>query len=186
MHSSSSCPRLSRLMVSIHMILNIHDKGATSKYVVILTRGMQNPLITCESTLKNIGEQRLWPQLMMPKTSTRCAKRWSVNTCVMEQSQHHLSEKAQERWCIPTINTPMLKHGMEAQHYIWVPVDGSFYSTEIVHWVAESLCPFLIVSDQGFQLLMKMRWPEHYICTITVYCLTRHQTCICTNLSKGN
>ncbi|KAF8545951.1 hypothetical protein OG21DRAFT_1372566, partial [Imleria badia] len=34
---------------------------------------------------------------------------------------------------------------------------------EIVRWVAESLRPFKIVADRGFQLLMKMGRLEHYI-----------------------
>ena len=34
---------------------------------------------------------------------------------------------------------------------------------EIVHWVAESLCPFEIVNDRGFQSLMKTGQPEYYI-----------------------
>ncbi|KAG2350046.1 hypothetical protein BDR05DRAFT_972912 [Suillus weaverae] len=34
---------------------------------------------------------------------------------------------------------------------------------EIVHWVAESLCPFKIVQDRGFQSLMKTGQPEYYL-----------------------
>ncbi|KAG2040592.1 hypothetical protein BDR03DRAFT_857502 [Suillus americanus] len=34
---------------------------------------------------------------------------------------------------------------------------------EIVKWVAESLCPFEIVKDQGFQSLMKTGRPEYYL-----------------------
>ena len=34
---------------------------------------------------------------------------------------------------------------------------------EIVHWVAESLQPFKIVKERGFQCLMKTGWPGYYI-----------------------
>ncbi|KAG2098243.1 uncharacterized protein F5147DRAFT_747387 [Suillus discolor] len=34
---------------------------------------------------------------------------------------------------------------------------------ELVHWVAESLRPFDIVKDRGFQSLMKTGRPEYYI-----------------------
>ena len=34
---------------------------------------------------------------------------------------------------------------------------------EIVHWVAESLWPFHIVEDHGFQCLMKTGRPGHYL-----------------------
>ena len=34
---------------------------------------------------------------------------------------------------------------------------------EIVCWVSESVQPFKIVKDQGFQSLMKMGWPGYYI-----------------------
>jgi hypothetical protein len=38
---------------------------------------------------------------------------------------------------------------------------------EIVRWVAESKKPFDIVSDCGFQSLMKMERPEYYIPSLT-------------------
>lgn len=34
---------------------------------------------------------------------------------------------------------------------------------EIVRWVAESMRPFKIVDDHGFQCLMKTGRPDHYI-----------------------
>lgn len=34
---------------------------------------------------------------------------------------------------------------------------------EIVRWVSESLRPFTIVQDRGFQSLMKTGRPEYYI-----------------------
>jgi hypothetical protein len=34
---------------------------------------------------------------------------------------------------------------------------------EIVRWVSESLCPFLIVEDQSFKSLMKTSRPEYYL-----------------------
>jgi len=34
---------------------------------------------------------------------------------------------------------------------------------EIVHWVVESLRPFDIVTDQGFQSLMKTGRPEYFL-----------------------
>jgi hypothetical protein len=34
---------------------------------------------------------------------------------------------------------------------------------EIVRWVSESMRPFEIVEDRGFQCLMKTGWPEYYI-----------------------
>jgi hypothetical protein len=36
-------------------------------------------------------------------------------------------------------------------------------SAEMVRWVAESMCPFKIVNDQGFQCLMKTGRPGYYI-----------------------
>ena len=38
-----------------------------------------------------------------------------------------------------------------------------FCRAEIVRWVAESLRPYEIVSDRGFQCLMKTGRPEYYI-----------------------
>jgi hypothetical protein len=37
------------------------------------------------------------------------------------------------------------------------------YRVEIVHWVSEDLRPFKIISDHGFQSLMKTGRPEYYI-----------------------
>jgi hypothetical protein len=37
------------------------------------------------------------------------------------------------------------------------------YRAEIVRWVSEDLRPFKIVSDRGFQSLMKTGRPEYYI-----------------------
>ncbi|KIK35542.1 hypothetical protein CY34DRAFT_60168, partial [Suillus luteus UH-Slu-Lm8-n1] len=34
---------------------------------------------------------------------------------------------------------------------------------EIVHWVSESLRPFEVVKDRGFQSLMKTGRPEYYL-----------------------
>jgi hypothetical protein len=34
---------------------------------------------------------------------------------------------------------------------------------EIVKWVAESLRPFKVVQDKGFQMLMKTGRPEYYL-----------------------
>ncbi|KAF9228349.1 hypothetical protein BS17DRAFT_793103 [Gyrodon lividus] len=38
---------------------------------------------------------------------------------------------------------------------------------EIVKWVCESLQPFVIISDRGFQSLMKTRCPEYYIPSVS-------------------
>ena len=38
-----------------------------------------------------------------------------------------------------------------------------FCRAEIVRWVAESLRPYEIVSNRGFQCLMKTGRPEYYI-----------------------
>ncbi|KAG1724562.1 uncharacterized protein EDB91DRAFT_1239965 [Suillus paluster] len=40
---------------------------------------------------------------------------------------------------------------------------GKHTQAELVHWVAESLRPFNIVKDRGFQCLMKTGRPEYYI-----------------------
>ena len=37
------------------------------------------------------------------------------------------------------------------------------YRAEIVCWISESLRPFKIVEDRGFQCLMKTGCPEYYI-----------------------
>jgi hypothetical protein len=37
------------------------------------------------------------------------------------------------------------------------------YSVEIARWVSMNFRPFNIVSDPGFQCLMKMGWPDYYI-----------------------
>jgi hypothetical protein len=37
------------------------------------------------------------------------------------------------------------------------------YSAEIVKWVTESMRPFSIVEDKGFQMLMKTGRPSMYI-----------------------
>ncbi|KAG1740006.1 hypothetical protein EDB19DRAFT_1580796, partial [Suillus lakei] len=34
---------------------------------------------------------------------------------------------------------------------------------EVVRWVSESLRPFEMVNDRGFQNLMKTGWPEYYL-----------------------
>lgn len=38
---------------------------------------------------------------------------------------------------------------------------------EIIQWVAESLHPFKIVKDHGFNSLMKMGWPSYYLPHLT-------------------
>lgn len=40
---------------------------------------------------------------------------------------------------------------------------NSIDRAELVHWVSESLRPFEIVEDKGFQSLMKTGRPEYYV-----------------------
>jgi len=40
---------------------------------------------------------------------------------------------------------------------------SSFDRAEIVRWVSESLCPFDIITDRGFQSLMKTGRPGYYL-----------------------
>jgi hypothetical protein len=48
------------------------------------------------------------------------------------------------------------------------------YRVEIVLWVSEDLRPFKIISDHGFQSLMKIGRPEYYISSpSTVSCDVR-------------
>lgn len=51
--------------------------------------------------------------------------------------------------------------------FISVPVsdvaDRCDNSAEIVRWVSESMRPFKIVSDRGYQCLMKTGRPDYYI-----------------------
>jgi len=46
---------------------------------------------------------------------------------------------------------------------IMVQLNLASHRVEIVHWVLESLRPFSIVEDRGFQCLMKTGCPAYYI-----------------------
>jgi hypothetical protein len=48
--------------------------------------------------------------------------------------------------------------------------------TELVRWVAESLRPFQIVTDRGFQCLMKTGRPQYYL--PSPMSLARRQDCL--------
>lgn len=48
-------------------------------------------------------------------------------------------------------------------HWPVSPANRAESRAEIVRWVSESLRPFSIVKDRGFQSLMKTGQPEYYL-----------------------
>jgi hypothetical protein len=44
-----------------------------------------------------------------------------------------------------------------------MPLIWSYYSAEIVRWIAENKLPFQIVNNRGFQSLMKTGRPGYWI-----------------------
>ena len=50
-----------------------------------------------------------------------------------------------------------------ALHLFLKSLSYSLSSAEIVCWVAESKCPFQIVNDRGFRLLIKTGCPDYHI-----------------------
>lgn len=77
------------------------------------------------------------------------------------QSPLHLSGSVEVRYPTVTVNTPRLNL---SEFYTLLELSIlTFFSAEIVHWVAESKRPFKIVNDHGFQSLMKTGRPEYHI-----------------------
>ena len=46
--------------------------------------------------------------------------------------------------------------------FVWLALTNEC-RVEIVRWVVESLCPFEIIKDHGFQSLMRTGQPEYYL-----------------------
>jgi len=77
------------------------------------------------------------------------------------QSPLHLSGSVEVRYPTVTVNTPRLNL---SEFYTLLELSIlTFFSVEIVRWVAESKRPFKIVNDRGFQSLIKTGRPEYYI-----------------------
>ena len=64
------------------------------------------------------------------------------------------------RQCLITVSFARKKGTVTYSHR---PHTRTETRTEIAHWVAESLRPFKIVRDRGFQCLMKTGRPGYYI-----------------------
>src|SRR5258708_32197078 len=82
----------------------------------------------------------------------------------MDQSQQSLKEWKRPRLLTRTDNTQKLRQSLlpltiTSNEQLTNTMDRA----EIVHWVSESARPFEIVSDHGFQSLMKTGRPGYYI-----------------------
>ena len=82
----------------------------------------------------------------------------------MDQSQQSLKEWKRPRLLTCTDNTQKLRQSLlpltiTSNEQLTNTMDRA----KIVCWVSESAWPFEIVSDRGFQSLMKMGWPGYYI-----------------------
>lgn len=92
----------------------------------------------------------------------RSEARSSAASCEMDQSQPRLNEKEKEKSLTLTVNILVQKQGT-MKLVLWSNSDACCCRSEIVRWVSESLRPFDIVKDRGFQSLMKTGRPEYYL-----------------------
>lgn len=71
--------------------------------------------------------------------------------------QQHLAEQVKGRSPIQRVNTPKRKQSTVTLFILECQADAALLHSraEIVRWVAESVWPFKIVEDRGFQSLMK-------------------------------
>ena len=80
----------------------------------------------------------------------------------MDQLRQYLRGLEKARFHTHTDSTPKPKQSM--CHYLLTCIfDPKNNRAEMVWWVAESVRPFEIVKDRGFQSLMKTGHPEYYI-----------------------
>jgi hypothetical protein len=92
--------------------------------------------------------------LMMPAHQYKASKR-------LGHLKLPLKRKVEARLNTVTCSTVKLKSSRSDMLDIIKFVD--IIRAEIVRWVSESLCPFVIVEDQGFKSLMKTGRPEYYL-----------------------
>ena len=87
----------------------------------------------------------------------------SKGSCKKGPSPRHLRGRAKERSHTPTGSIHDMKQGeLEVLNMLNLN-KRAICRAEIVRWVAESLRPYSIVEDRGFQSLMKTGRPEYYI-----------------------
>ena len=87
----------------------------------------------------------------------------SKSSCKKGPSPRHLRGRAKERSYTPAGSIHNMKQGELAVLNMLNLNKKAIYRAEIVCWVAESLRPYSIVEDRGFQSLMKTGHPKYYI-----------------------
>lgn len=119
---------------------------------------------TCTSMWRPVGgkRQRTLPDGLRMWMSSE--NRSSMTFYEAGQSHHCLSRRVRGVWHTLMTNILTQKQGTVGIWHTEILADmNTSWRAEIVRWVAESLCPFQIIEDQGFQCLMKTGRPAYYL-----------------------
>src|SRR6267154_1895629 len=145
-----------------HMYSSAWRRDAKSVFVGSSIRKMLAQQVTCESMPSLAGGMMFCRLVMKQKMWRKCEPRSSPMSCIMGQLQHHSSVREKERSHTRIGNILVLKQSGSSS-FICTLANRQSCRAELVRWVAESLRPFDIVKDRGFQSLMKTGRPEYYI-----------------------
>jgi len=152
------------------------------QFNIILISRMLNRLATSTSTLVHAGVMKSWGLQMMYIVPQMPGRISSFHTYKTEQSLPHFNRRGKEKSPTHISNTQRLKQSKFLSiTTLWMWLMTNTQKVEIVWWVSESLQPFEIVKDCGFECLMKTGRPKYYIPSpSTVLCNVRlvfAQTC---------
>jgi len=152
-----------KLMGTMSMNSNAMYVHARQRSADILIQRMPGPPGTCRNMLSLAGAKTYLARPMLLRMLMTFAQRLLVVSYEPGQSQLRSREKGNEKSLTVIANIHALRPGRLSYSLMGLPLPNVLGRAEIVCWVAESLRPFDIVTDQGFQSLMKTGRLEYYL-----------------------
>ena len=148
-------------MSSGAMPSTVKGRGMAKWFIITWTPVTPSPPATFTSTQRYALEMRRWPVLIKTQDvhAAREALRNRKDRSITEAFERvaklkvtysHHQHTTTESWCVFIPQCSMTELTMNNR-------------AEIVHWVAESKCPFQIINDHRFQSLMKTGRPDYHI-----------------------
>lgn len=165
MHSSKLIQRSTRSKARVFMFFNATPHTAEEKhasFVVTLGHKMPSPQAIFEHMPRCAGvkkSSRVPKRQVVLRLPVPFWARWVLRTV---QSLPHLNVKERGPLPIPIASIQRPKLGTFPIFRL-VSMLICPFRAEIVRWVSESMRPFEIVNDRGFQCLMKTGRPDYYI-----------------------
>lgn len=165
-----------------HMSSSALEKAASSAFEGILIKVTRSQPATWQNMSRVVGV-RLHTRLpKMQKQQSPHVKGWLQVFYRLAQSPLHLNERARARCHIHTGNIQRQRRSEYITQWSNCKL-MALIRAEIVRWVSESLRPFEIVNNRGFQCLMKMGHPEYYIPSPST--VSRDVKLVFVNVRKG-